>query len=354
MKSRCAWHACSCVCWNALQPAAGHQAHAAPAASAGPGARLVLAAWHPGLVRVPAGGLSLSQPLRARRARPPLAARQHGLGGRPRRRRRPRRGACARDAHLLCVRHHGHLSGEPGGEGPAGLAAAASTAPQLLAHSTAALPEPASRPLASLGADARRAVPSPLFLLTPQDHYKGRRHLKNVERQQAQAAAAAAAASGQLPPGAPAPRAPFDSSTPFAGSGGSSSGGLQRSTSGITLGADGLRLSGGVLLSAGSLPRLPSGDVLEGFPCVRIGDVLLPSSMDLRAFLGKFGLRGWVWDSEARWKAWVRLPATAQGPAASTVCCRSPPPPCPCLATSRGDAAPGGRGGQRRPAAPHQ
>ena len=66
-------------------------------------------------------------------------------------------------------------------------------------------------------------------------------------------------------------------------------GGLQRSTSGITLGADGLRLSGGVLLSAGSLPRLPSGDVYEGFPCVRIGDVLLPSSMDLRAFLGELG-----------------------------------------------------------------
>lgn len=32
----------------------------------------------------------------------------------------------------------------------------------------------------------------------------------------------------------------------------------------------------------GSLRRLPSGNVYDGFPCVRVGDYLLPSSMDLR------------------------------------------------------------------------
>ena len=34
----------------------------------------------------------------------------------------------------------------------------------------------------------------------------------------------------------------------------------------------------------GSLRRMPSGNLYEGFPCVRVGDYLLPSSMDLRAF----------------------------------------------------------------------
>ncbi len=33
----------------------------------------------------------------------------------------------------------------------------------------------------------------------------------------------------------------------------------------------------------GSLRRMPSGNLYEGFPCVRVGDYLLPSSMDLRA-----------------------------------------------------------------------
>lgn len=137
-----------------------------------------------------------------------------------------------------------------------------------------------------------------------------------MERQQAQhaaaaaaAAAVAAAAAGQLPPGAPAPRGPFDASAPFpAPGGGAPAGGssLARSSSGITLGADGLRLSGGALLTAGSLPRLPSGDVFEGFPCVRIGDVLLPSSMDLRAFLGACtggagGAGSWRW----KWGVWL-------------------------------------------------
>ena len=137
--------------------------------------------------------------------------------------------------------------------------------------------------------------PSRLLLSPQQDHYRGRRHQKNVERLRAQEAAAAAAASAvaaaSVPPGAPPPAGPFSNVPAAPGAGAaaapSGGGGLQRSTSGITLGADGLRLSGGVLLSAGSLPRLPSGDIYEGFPCVRIGDVLLPSSMDLRAFLGE-------------------------------------------------------------------
>jgi hypothetical protein len=149
-----------------------------------------------------------------------------------------------------------------------------------------------------------------------QDHIRGRRHLKNVERQQAQEAAtaaaiaaAAAAAEGQLPPlppnitptGGPFAQAASACASPAPPSGGG--GGapaplpLQRSTSGIALGADGLRLSDGALLSAGSLTRLPSGDAYDALPCLRVGDVLLPSSMDLRAFLG-----GWRGEAGAgRW-----------------------------------------------------
>jgi hypothetical protein len=33
---------------------------------------------------------------------------------------------------------------------------------------------------------------------------------------------------------------------------------------------------------ANSLQRMPSGNIYDGFPCVRVGDFLLPSSMDLR------------------------------------------------------------------------
>lgn len=36
---------------------------------------------------------------------------------------------------------------------------------------------------------------------------------------------------------------------------------------------------------ANSLQRMPSGNIYDGFPCVRIGDFLLPSSMDLRMLL---------------------------------------------------------------------
>jgi hypothetical protein len=36
---------------------------------------------------------------------------------------------------------------------------------------------------------------------------------------------------------------------------------------------------------ANSLQRMPSGNIYDGFPCVRVGDFLLPSSMDLRTLL---------------------------------------------------------------------
>lgn len=38
--------------------------------------------------------------------------------------------------------------------------------------------------------------------------------------------------------------------------------------------------------------RMPSGNVYEGFNAVRVGDVQLPSSMDLRAYLEEVQLRG--------------------------------------------------------------
>ena len=34
---------------------------------------------------------------------------------------------------------------------------------------------------------------------------------------------------------------------------------------------------------AGTLQRMPSGNVYDNFPCIRVGDFVLPSSMDLRA-----------------------------------------------------------------------
>jgi len=44
--------------------------------------------------------------------------------------------------------------------------------------------------------------------------------------------------------------------------------------------------------SSSSLHRHSSGNVYEGFPCVRVGDVILPSSMDLRAFLDEMQQAG--------------------------------------------------------------
>ena len=45
------------------------------------------------------------------------------------------------------------------------------------------------------------------------------------------------------------------------------------------------RLPSGSLVSARSLQRMPSGNVYDNFPCVRVGDVVLPSSMDLRELI---------------------------------------------------------------------
>ena len=42
------------------------------------------------------------------------------------------------------------------------------------------------------------------------------------------------------------------------------------------------RLPSGLLSPSGSVQRVPSGNLYDNFPCVRVGDVNLPSSMDLR------------------------------------------------------------------------
>jgi hypothetical protein len=51
-------------------------------------------------------------------------------------------------------------------------------------------------------------------------------------------------------------------------------------------------LSDAFLRRSSSLHRHSSGNVYEGFPCVRVGDVILPSSMDLRAFLDEMQQAG--------------------------------------------------------------
>lgn len=58
-------------------------------------------------------------------------------------------------------------------------------------------------------------------------------------------------------------------------------------------GQGGGRQGPGVFAAPGANPRRQSsGNVYDGFPCVRVGDVLLPSSMDLRAYLEEVQLRG--------------------------------------------------------------
>eukprot|EP00887_Chlorella_sp_A99_P000294 scaffold13.g294.t1 len=123
--------------------------------------------------------------------------------------------------------------------------------------------------------------------LNLEDHYKGRRHLRNLQRLSARgvpvlpAEAAAAAGAG----------APSDGATTVATV---SVGGLQKQGSGVTVTAEGVLL-GSTLISSGSLQRQPSGDIYADFPCVRVGDVLLPSSMDLRRFLEELQIldEGW-------------------------------------------------------------
>lgn len=130
------------------------------------------------------------------------------------------------------------------------------------------------------------------------EHMQGRRHLQNLERLKQElvvesnaraaaeavrssktettATAAAAAAAAVTSPRADGLMSTLTSS--------SSEGFLLHTRSTIdrlpsTLSDAFLRRS------SSSLHRNPSGNVYEGFPCVRVGDMVLPSSMDLRAFL---------------------------------------------------------------------
>jgi hypothetical protein len=52
--------------------------------------------------------------------------------------------------------------------------------------------------------------------------------------------------------------------------------------------------SANLLSAAGSVQRVPSGNVYDNFPCVRVGDVILPSSMDLRELRGRVPRTGFA------------------------------------------------------------
>lgn len=56
-------------------------------------------------------------------------------------------------------------------------------------------------------------------------------------------------------------------------------------------------LSDTFLRRSTSIHRATSGGIPDGFPCVRVGDVVLPSSMDLRAFLDEMQNAGELPDS---------------------------------------------------------
>ena len=158
------------------------------------------------------------------------------------------------------------------------------------------------------------------------EHLAGRRHLKNLERlQQLQQGvttgpvrfdtAAAAAAAGQetgvvktdlggMNQGEPDPptqprrtKSGIDSGSTFSTSTSTTTtvpaeGGIQPTTL-STIDRLPSSLSDAFLRrSNSSLHRHSSGNVYEGFPCVRIGDHILPSSMDLRAFLDEMQQAG--------------------------------------------------------------
>ncbi|GAB4815349.1 hypothetical protein N2152v2_002395 [Parachlorella kessleri] len=161
--------------------------------------------------------------------------------------------------------------------------------------------------------------------LNLEDHYQGRRHQKNVERLQRQATPSTQP-PGLPPPHPGAPLAPASSGKALglerqpsfgllglAAAGGEGS--LKRAGSNSRLPSGGLlsagslpRLPSGSLVSARSLQRMPSGNVYDNFPCVRVGDVVLPSSMDLRAYLDELQhLEDWEGASQIE-----ALPAIAE------------------------------------------
>lgn len=140
------------------------------------------------------------------------------------------------------------------------------------------------------------------------EHLAGRRHQKNLERLQQQgmahlhlsiAGGGVKRGDGQgdeeeeeepnTPPagGATATASASAATTPGVGgplSSGSSTPAPQLATL-STIDRLPSSLSDAFLRRSSSLHRNPSGNVYDGFPCVRVGDVVLPSSMDLRAFL---------------------------------------------------------------------
>jgi hypothetical protein len=151
------------------------------------------------------------------------------------------------------------------------------------------------------------------------EHLAGRRHLKNLERLQQQqqgattgptrfAAAANAAVSefdtinaegevgGIKNEGGPEPLTPPRRTK--SGIAGSSEGVVagtpppHQLTTLSTIDRLPSSLSDAFLRRSSSLHRHSSGNVYEGFPCVRVGDVILPSSMDLRAFLDEMQQAG--------------------------------------------------------------
>jgi Zinc-finger of C2H2 type len=156
------------------------------------------------------------------------------------------------------------------------------------------------------------------------EHLAGRRHLKNLERlqQQQQGAttgparfAAAPGSAGSL--GTDEEKAELKRTNEAAGRAGGAEpltpprrtkSGIGGSSSNVS-NAEGTppppqlttlstidrlpsSLSDAFLRRSSSLHRHSSGNVYEGFPCVRVGDVILPSSMDLRAFLDEMQQAG--------------------------------------------------------------
>ena len=107
------------------------------------------------------------------------------------------------------------------------------------------------------------------------EHQKGRRHQKNLERIRLQQNTLTAAAH----PDSDAKQAETDwNEDP-----------IDRKTSEIgrrnTIDQLPSTLSDALIRRSSSMVSQASTSIYEGFPCVRVGDVVLPSSMDLRAFL---------------------------------------------------------------------
>ena len=113
------------------------------------------------------------------------------------------------------------------------------------------------------------------------EHQKGRRHLKNLERLQRQHVTETEGTE---------PKRPVDSKSNDEQEDGRNDALGTALSRRNTLDQLPSTLSDALIRRSSSHQSQQGSNIYEGFPCVRVGDVILPSSMDLRAFLDEMQL----------------------------------------------------------------